>query len=107
MPLSHKKALVRCSRGDFSHDGKLDLVAVAASCCPDGSVAILLGNGDGTFRPPVNYPAGAGPISIVAADFNHDGNLDLAVATGLNTYISILMGNGDGTFQPARRGAHP
>jgi hypothetical protein len=86
--------------GDFNHDGKLDL-AVAASCCPDGGVAILLGNGDGTFRPPVNYAAGAGPISIVAADFNHDGNLDLAVATGLNTYVSILMGNGDGTFQPA------
>jgi len=86
--------------GDFDHDGKLDL-AVAASCCPDGSVAILLGNGDGTFRQPVNYAAGVGPISIVAADFNHDGNLDLAVANALSSYVSILMGNGDGTFQPA------
>ncbi len=74
---------------------------MAASCCPDGSVAILLGNGDGTFRPPVNYSAGIGPISIVAADFNHDGNLDLAVVNSLSAYVSILMGNGDGTFQPA------
>ncbi|HVI09741.1 MAG TPA: FG-GAP-like repeat-containing protein [Candidatus Binatia bacterium] len=86
--------------GDFNHDGKLDL-AVANGCCPDGGVSILLGNGDGTFRPPVSYEAGVGPISIVAADFNRDGNLDLAVANSLSDYVSILLGNGDGTFQPA------
>jgi len=86
--------------GDFNHDGKLDL-AVANTCCPDGGVAILLGNGDGTFGPPVNYTAGVAPTSIVAADFNHDGILDLAVANSLSTYVSIFIGNGDGTFQPA------
>jgi hypothetical protein len=76
-------------------------VAVAYTCCPDGGVAILTGNGDGTFRPPVSYAAGIAPVSIVAADFNHDGNLDLAVANSLSGYVSILMGNGDGTFQPS------
>jgi hypothetical protein len=85
--------------GDFNHDGKLDL-AVASTCCPDGGVSILLGNGDGTFRPAVNYNAGVAPVSIVAADFKHDGNLDLAVVSQ-SGYIGILMGNGDGTFQPA------
>ena len=86
--------------GDFNHDGRLDL-AVAFTCCPDGGVAILLGNGDGTFGPPVNYTADVAPTSIVAADFNQDGILDLAVANSLSTYVSIFMGNGDGTFQPA------
>jgi hypothetical protein len=81
--------------GDFNHDGKLDL-AVADFDGPD--VAILLGNGDGTFGSPVYYTIGGGPWWIVAADFNRDGNLDLAVATGDN-YLSIMLGNGDGTFR--------
>src|ERR1700730_11730897 len=80
--------------GDFNHDGNLD-VALASSCC----ISVLIGNGDGTFLPPVNYPAGIGPNSVVAADFNHDGNLDLAVANSLSNYVSILLGNGDGTFR--------
>jgi hypothetical protein len=84
--------------GDFNHDGKLDL-AVVSSCCPGGGVSILLGRGDGTFEPGVYYPAGDQPYSIVAADFNHDGNLDLAVANSLSNYVSILLGNGDGTFR--------
>ncbi len=86
--------------GDFNHDGELDL-AVVSYCCPGGGVSILLGKGDGTFEPSVTYAAGEQPFSLVAADFNHDGNLDLAVANSLSTYISILMGNGDGTFQSA------
>jgi hypothetical protein len=86
--------------GDFNHDGRLD-VAVADSCCPGGNVAILLGNGDGTFKPAVYYTVGVGAFSVAAADFNHDGNLDLAVSNSISTYVSILLGNGDGTFQPA------
>lgn len=74
--------------GDFNHDGNLDL-AVVNSCCPNGGVSILLGKGDGTFLPSVNYSAGDQPVSIVAADFNRDGNLDLAVANSLSTYVSI------------------
>jgi VCBS repeat protein/ASPM-SPD-2-Hydin domain-containing protein len=84
--------------GDFNHDGKLDL-AVASGCCPGGGVAILLGRGDGTFDQGVYYPAGDQPFSIVAADFDHDGNLDLAVANSLSDYVTILLGNGDGTFR--------
>src|SRR6202044_861122 len=57
--------------------------------------------GDGTFLPAVNYLVGEESTSVVTADFNHDGNLDLAVANNLSFYISILLGNGDGTFTPA------
>jgi hypothetical protein len=81
--------------GDFNHDGKLD-IAVASD-----RVQVLLGNGDGTFQPPLNYQAGVGPLSLVAADLNHDGNLDLVVAN-LESTVSVLLGNGDGTFQPAK-----
>jgi hypothetical protein len=77
--------------GDFNRDGKLDF-AVASN-----DAQVFLGNGDGTFQPPVNYLTGTGAIFVVAADLNHDGKLDLVVAD-LNG-LFVLLGNGDGTFQ--------
>ena len=89
---------------DFNRDGKLDL-AVANECsdetCTQGGVAILLGNGDGTFQSPTIYSAGAQySLSIVSGDFNGDGKLDVAVMNQ-SASIGILLGNGDGTLQTA------
>jgi hypothetical protein len=42
-------------------------------------VSILLGNGDGTFQPPLDYATGKEPSALAAADFNADGKLDLAI----------------------------
>ncbi|HXN23804.1 MAG TPA: VCBS repeat-containing protein [Candidatus Dormibacteraeota bacterium] len=36
------------------------------------SVSVLLGNGDGTFQPTLNFPVGTGPFSLAVADFNGD-----------------------------------
>jgi len=91
---------------DFNGDGKLDL-AVADSCGTStpcgrpGLVSILLGNGDGTFQPHVDYPAGSFPYTIVAGDFNGDGKLDVAVSDLDSFQVTILAGVGDGTFQPS------
>jgi hypothetical protein len=83
--------------GDFNGDGTLDL-AVAN----DNGVSVLLGNGDGTFQPAVNYAAGVGPSSVAVGDFNGDGTLDLAVANDVsNGTVSVLLGNGDGSFGAA------
>ena len=45
------------------------------------------------------YRAGLRPSQVVTADFNNDGNLDLAMADWLSNQVVVLLGNGDGTFQ--------
>jgi hypothetical protein len=94
---------------DVNGDGKLDLV-VANGCPPrsnscggdlHGYVGILLGNGDGTFRPPVVYDAGGvETYSVAVADINGDGKIDLVVSNTASDTVGVLIGNGDGTFQP-------
>jgi hypothetical protein len=83
--------------GDFNHDGIPDM---AVTNFNGANLSVLLGNGDGTFQPAVNYAAGSLPEFLAAADLNNDGNLDLAVADQ-GGGVSVLLGNGDGTFQAA------
>jgi sugar lactone lactonase YvrE len=87
--------------GDFNSDGILDIVAVNSINSDSAStVSILLGNGDGTFQPQVQYAAGTQPYWVTAGDFNGDGKLDLAVSSqGSQSSVNILLGNGDGSFQ--------
>lgn len=70
--------------------------------CGSGTVGVLLGNGDGTFRPPVGYSSGAfAGMAIAVGDVNGDGHPDLAVAggSGPNGKVGVLLGNDDGTFR--------
>ena len=98
------------SSGGSVASGQVHLDLVTANH-DDGTVSVLLGNGDGTFQPSVSYPAGTGPVALVALDTcsssatamlctsRPSGTLDLAVVDQGSNSVSILYGNGDGTFQ--------
>jgi hypothetical protein len=64
---------------DLNGDGKPDIVVVVLlnPGTQNGGVRVLLGNGDGTFKPPVQLPAGGYMASFVAiADVNGDRRPD-------------------------------
>jgi len=86
---------------DLNADGKLDLaMTYVTSSSGDGfPVNVYLGSGDGTFKGTAAGHIGLSSTPtglLAAADFNHDGKLDL-VTLGRDM-ISVLPGNGDGTF---------
>ena len=93
--------LVSITAGDFNGDGKPDLAVVDfGSSSVAGDVAILLGNGDGSFQAAVSYPVAKNPQFVTIGDFNGDGIPDLAIAKGaVLQRLSVLLGNGDGSFQ--------
>jgi hypothetical protein len=97
---------------DFNGDGILDLaVTNTFNQFFDGTVTILLGNGDGTFTAASAFPLPDGPrsedqlaTSIAVGDFNGDGIPDIAATiavTGTVSPVTVMLGNGDGTFTAA------
>ena len=86
--------------GDFNRDGHPDIAIVNARFSSDsGNVSFVFSDGHGGFLSPIPYNVGPNPLQATAADFDHDGNLDLAVAT--ENGIAILFGTGGGTPAPA------
>jgi hypothetical protein len=90
--------------GDLNGDGKPDLAAASADD-PHSSLKVYIGNGDGTFAAPADYPSPVGPfpgsagsaIGMAMVDVNGDGKPDIVVDRGA---IQFYPGNGDGTLQP-------
>jgi hypothetical protein len=93
---------------DVNNDGNPDLVVISNSfALPVGAtskVEVFLGNGNGSFEPPITVTTPANPTALVLADFNHDNKLDMAVVCGaINANVdqlAILLGKGDGNFGP-------
>jgi hypothetical protein len=89
--------LIDIGVGDFNEDGNIDIVATVSRWGNNGgTIALLPGNGDGTFKRATYINAGNSPLSVAVADLNGDHHLDLWV--GGNGSSSVLLGRGDGTF---------
>ena len=54
-----------------------------------------------TFAPAITFAVGTNPSSVISADFNGDGKMDLAIANHGSNNVSILLGNGTGSFGSA------
>lgn len=81
--------------GDFDGDRVIDIVTANRGDWTinyRGSVSVLLGNGDGTFKQKVDYDTGgSGSYSVATGDFNGDGWTDLVAANFWSRSISILL----------------
>jgi hypothetical protein len=84
---------------DFNGDTIPDLAATNYYNT-NNKVSVLLGDGFGNFGAPNNISVvfNSQPTALVSADFNLDGNADIATANKGSHNISIFLGNGSGTF---------
>lgn len=86
---------------DLNTDGYLDMVV------PNGvsnNISVLLGSATGVFTQALNSPFNSGgflPYQSAVADFNSDGNLDIATSNSSSYKLSVLTGNGSGNFNAA------
>jgi Ca2+-binding RTX toxin-like protein len=86
--------------GDFNNDKKLDVV-VSNIATNGKNVSVLLGDGEGAFKSRLDLTTSGKPVSIQAADFNGDGNLDIVTPDFSSGIATVWLGNGKGEF-PAK-----
>ena len=79
--------------GDINGDGDQDIILGSEA----NSIAVYLGNGDGTFGDAVGYFTWTGPISLAVGDLNQDGYDD--VVSGNSNLASVWLGHADGTLE--------
>ena len=81
----------------MNNDGNLDIVVsnwgTPNPAVNDGAVTVLLGEGNGTFRPAQTFPSGGAEApSVAVADVNKDGRPDIALACVADTLNQRSMG---------------
>jgi len=85
--------------GDVNNDGNLDVLS-AGSIASDGRVDVLLGDGTGFMvNTLTKYPVASDPRDLTVADFNSDGNPDVALSHTVGNFVTIYMGQGGDRFQ--------
>ncbi len=99
----------RVVAGDFNHDGRPDVAVGVYNIFPNNHMAVFIGQEDGTFVESAAIRA-PDPQGLAAADFNGDGNLDLACTSYFVPNVVLAYGNGKGRFTPpdkTRLPGHP
>jgi len=86
--------LIETQLADMDGDKYLDLVTATFGTSPQ-SIAVSLGNGDGTFAPQYDFPSGNGPVSVAIADFNSDGGPDVASVHSASNDLYIYLNQCD------------
>ena len=91
---------ISIAAADLDGDGRQDLVTADRD---SNAISVLLGRGDGSFRPEIRVPVAGGPRALALGDFNGDGRRDVAVVNVTTSEVAVLPGNADGTFGPEVR----
>jgi FG-GAP-like repeat/Abnormal spindle-like microcephaly-assoc'd, ASPM-SPD-2-Hydin/FG-GAP repeat len=110
---------ITLAAGSFHGNGTIDLAVGLGGAFP--GLGILKGNGDGTFQQVATYSTPNNGYAVTVGDFNHDGNLDVALSLvnpGAPGFVTVLPGDGLGGFSsevdliteplvPVNAGMHP
>jgi hypothetical protein len=91
---------------DFNGDGRIDIAFLGQDHVTGVNViAVMLGNGDGTFQAPLESTASFPPVFntsnrlMTSGDFSGDGKADIAIVVNKGpSVLLVFLGNGDGTF---------
>ncbi len=93
--------------GDTRHTGQND---IAVTCFQTAQMEVFLNNSmlpympppaQANFQSPAIYATDMNPTSLVMADFDRDGNLDIVTGNSTANDVSFFGGNGDGSFKGA------
>ena len=95
---------------DLNHEGSVGCCSFRSYVAEysESQLAVLFGNGDGTFSQASTYTLPFAPTAIAAGDLNGDSIPDLLVGISAGTNLTgfvpssveVFLGKGDGTFQP-------
>ena len=89
--------------GDYDEDGDLDVAFPQTGLNSDlhihsQNLLLFFGDGTGKLAQGPTHIVGKEPHTVITADFNKDGHLDLAITNRTDGTVSVLLGNGNGGF---------
>ncbi|MBK8981972.1 MAG: T9SS type A sorting domain-containing protein [Ignavibacteria bacterium] len=84
---------------DFNNDRLTDL-AIVNEISRDFRIYLNNGVLFDTMHSVYSLPAGNNPSPSEAADFNHDGKVDIVIGNAGNNIMSLFIGTGNAVFEP-------